>query len=203
MIALGGNRKRTDQEIIEGILKGGKEEEICLKQLYKENQRPIMSFILKNSGNTDESKEILQMGIVVLYEKIKERNFTLTSKLSTYLFSVVKNLWYTRLKEYNKEIHAEPFLEKEESDFQEEVMLETKDFSIEKASFVAKLMENLKEDCQEVLQLSIYQNYSMKEIADLMGFKNEQIARNKKSKCLGYFKKMILEDEIARKIVLS
>lgn len=197
MIVFGGNRKRSDKEIIEGIKKGGREEDICLKQLYSENFKPIMSFVLKNNGTEKEAREMLQQGIIVLYEKIKTSTFTASAKLSTYIFSVVKNQWYTHLKQKDKLIYAEPVQEKKiyQLNYQEE--------HVAKTDYVASLMQELKEDCREILILSIYQNYSMKEIAEMMGFKNEQIARNKKSKCLGYFKKLILKDSEASKILMS
>lgn len=201
MINLGKNRNRTDQEIVEGIKNGGREEDICLKQLYKDNLRPIMSFVLSNKGTEIEAKEMLQEAIIVLYEKIKENEFDLKAKLSTFIFSIVKNQWYTHLKKGDKLVYAEP------SESEENVYYmnshDVADDEKSKLQFVKTLLEQLKEDCKEIIVLSVYQKYTMQEIAEIMGFKNEQIARNKKSKCLGYFKKLILSDDKAKKIFAS
>lgn len=201
MINLGKNRNRTDQEIVEGIKNGGREEDICLKQLYKDNLRPIMSFVLSNKGTEIEAKEMLQEAIIILYERIKENEFDLKAKLSTFIFSIVKNQWYTHLKKGDKLVYAEP------SESEENVYYmnshDVADDEKSKLQFVKTLLEQLKEDCKEIIVLSVYQKYTMQEIAEIMGFKNEQIARNKKSKCLGYFKKLILSDDKAKKILAS
>lgn len=196
MDKLSKNIKRTDQDVVLGIKNGGREEDACLKQLYKENLRPIMSFILSNNGTADEAKEMLQDAIVVLYEKIKSNEFALQAKLSTYLFSVVKNKWYSRLKQKEKLVHAQPV---NDHNVYQMSFNEPSEES-KKIALIKSFMLELKDDCKQILVLSIYQKYSMNEIANIMGFKNEQTARNKKSKCLGYFKKLILSNTKAKKV---
>ena len=195
------NKKYSDAEIVDHIGKGTKEEDPCLKQLYKDSYKSILSFVLKNNGKEEDGKEVLQNAIIVLYEKIKKGNFTLTAKLSTYLFSVAKNQWYGQLKKQNKFMAIEEdkveiaygTTYQEETGFVEE--------NANKKALVISIMNQLKNDCKEILIYSVYQNYSMKEIAEMMDFKNEQIARNKKSKCLGYFKGLILKSPKATELM--
>lgn len=194
------NKNYNDSEIVVHISRGTKDEDFCLKQLYKENNKLIVSFVLKNNGTEQDGKEVLQNAIIVLYEKIRKGNFKLTAKLSTYLFSIAKNQWYAQLKKNNKFMTIED--EQKERAYgvssQSDDVIDTND---KKKAMVISIMNQLKNDCKEILVYSIYQNYSMKEIAEMMDYKNEQIARNKKSKCLGYFKGLILKSPKASKLM--
>lgn len=195
------NSKYSDSQIIAHVRKGGKDEDLCLKQLYKDNYPSVISFVTKNKGTQEDGKETLQNAIIILYEKIKKGNFELTAKLSTFLFSVAKNQWYSELKKQNKFMQVEE--DKEEISYGVSFQEET-DFIDEnehKKALVVSIMNQLKNDCKEILVYSIYQNYSMREIAEMMGFQNEQIARNKKSKCLSYFKNLIIKSPNANKII--
>ena len=54
----------------------------------------------------------------------------------------------------------------------------------EEKEAMLKLLSHLGEDCQKVLLYFYYERIKMKEIANRMNFANDQVARNKKVKCL-------------------
>ncbi len=188
---------KPDRVLIRAIKIGGIPENDALKQLYKQNLTPVTSFVLKNSGSEIDAKEMLQEAIITLYENIKSGQFEAKAKLSTYLFSVAKNKWYSQLK--RKEIPTESPVDKNTPNNGFTILDQE---SIQRNEWVIGLMNHLKNDCKEILIYSIYQKYSMSEIAEMMNFKNEQIARNKKSKCLGYFKKIVLDYTKANQQIL-
>lgn len=191
------NKYKSDAVIIRAIKIGGLPENDALKQLYKRNLPPVTSFVLKNSGSENDAKEMLQEAIIALYEKIKANDFQAKAKLSTFLFAVAKNQWYNQLK--RKEVPTDHLthsktLNHEETDGANENKAQNE--------WIFGLMNHLKKDCKDILIYSIYQKYSMAEIAEMMNFKNEQIARNKKSKCLGYFKKLVLDHSQANQQII-
>lgn len=201
MNLFGKHKSTSDEVIIRSIRIGGIAENDALKVLYKQNVRPITSFIMKNSGHEEDAREILQQSIIVLYEKIKTGAFESKAKLSTYLFSVAKNKWYSQLKRKEKPTEDVSYSSTGADVY---VMHVTEEHTARnKAEWISGLMNQLKSDCKDILIYSVYQKYSMTEIADMMDFKNEQIARNKKSKCLGYFKKLILNQADAKQILAS
>ncbi len=67
--------------------------------LYKFYFPVVESFILKNSGNRDDARDIFQETILVLLNKVPTEDFELTSSLKTYLFSISSNLWLKRLRQ--------------------------------------------------------------------------------------------------------
>ncbi len=191
----------SDIAIIEAIEQSTVKEDECLSQLYKDNFRPILSLVSKNNGGEEEAKEVLQTAIIVLYERIKKGGFELKAKLSTFLFSVAKNQWYNQLKENGKTVSSNEFSQAAELSY--EIKIDNYDANAERKKWVVSLMNQLKPDCKEVLVYSVYQKYSMKEIAEMMGFKNEQIARNKKAKCLNYFKRIVVNHQKESHIMAS
>ena len=64
--------------------------------------------IMKNKGSIEDTKDVFQEAIMVLHEKVrvdiiqKDKKLVLTCKLSTYIYSVSKNIWLKRLEQQNK-----------------------------------------------------------------------------------------------------
>ena len=85
---------RSDTQIIESIKNG---DDRVLRLLYERNLRIISKYIRQNSGSESEAIEILQDSLVVLWEKIREGEFILKSKISTYLYAVAKKMWLQEL----------------------------------------------------------------------------------------------------------
>ena len=180
------NSVYTDTEIINGLLAGGQEEDSCLSYLYKQNLRSITNMIKENNGNEDEAKDIFQDAVVVFYEQVKTGKFQLEAKISTFLYSVAKNMWLNKLKRSKLEVAYRNTQDTDTADDLYEGVLEK-----EKQEIVHHVMNQLKDDCKQVLVYTIFENKAMKDVCDLMGFQNEQVARNKKSKCLNYLKTII------------
>lgn len=170
----------SDREIIAGLQQGGRPERQCLKQLYQTHQKAIVSFIMDNSGSEAEGKDIFQEGLLVLYKQIRKGKFRGESQLSTYLFSICKYLWFQKLKKENRRAEL---LENHEWDPQEIDPYRAMQDQENKKMILA-LFDELGQACKQILLASLYDNKPMEEIAHEMGFKNKQIARNKKYKCL-------------------
>src|SRR5690606_18400997 len=106
-----GRRVWSDETIVEEIRKGNKE---ALVYLYEGNYASIRNYILKNSGDSDDVEDILQDAVIVVWQKVSQKEFELTAKLSTFLFAVAKNLWLkalnkakrTEVLEDHHEVHA-------------------------------------------------------------------------------------------------
>ena len=60
--------------------------------------------------------------------------------------------------------------------------------------------KHLGEKCRQILSHYYYDKRSMREIAQLMGLANEQVAKNKKSLCLKKLKEMIRENPAFRAV---
>jgi RNA polymerase sigma factor (sigma-70 family) len=158
-----------DSEIIEKIKRG---DERALDYLYKKNYRMMVKMIIKNNGSEDEAKDIYQEALVIIWQKILTEDFLLTSKISTFLYSICQNLW-------RKELERKSKLTNEETELSEIFDIDKK----ERIEIINKCINNLGETCKNILTYYYFDKLSMNDIAEKMGFANSDTAKTKKYKC--------------------
>ena len=180
-------KKYTDDEVLAGIL--GNNSKI-LQHVYKEAFPGVRRYILNNSGNDEDAKDIFQESIIVTYKKLKSRSLVLTCSLKVYLFSVCRLLWLKQLEKQRKSIE-----EVKVNDFVLEVGDDVKDINAqnERYELYRAHFGMLKDDCQKVLQLFL-EKVPLKEIAKQMGYSSEQYAKKRKFQCKEALVKSIKND---------
>ena len=180
--------KYSDKEIVEGLQNDILLEDDILKYLYSTFYPVIKKYILSKGGNDIEAKDIFQDAIIVFYQNVKAGKYKLNAKISTYLIALARNMWINRKNQLSKIMTQETWSGngKVTSSLAIDLLLET-----ERNEFARELLNELGDDCRKILSLAIFQNQSMKTICEIMGYQNEQVARNKKSKCLKYLRKAI------------
>ena len=168
----------NEKEIFDRICSG---DEGALDDLYKKYYRMMTKLVITNSGTEEEAKDIYQDALIVFWQKAMSGNLVLTSKISTYLYSICLNLW-------RKELDRKRRLSREEKDtpqFQDHE-------SGERIKIINKCVNEMGETCRKVLTFYYFDGMSMTEIAERLGFANTNTAKTKKYKC----KKKL--DEIVR-----
>ena len=168
----------NEKEIFERICSGDESE---LDGLYKKYYRMMVKLVMTNSGTEQEAKDIYQEALIVFWQKAVSGNLVLTSKISTYLYSICLNLW-------RKELDRKRRLSREEKDspqFQDHD-------SGERSKIINKCVKEMGDTCRKVLTYYYFDGMSMAEIAERLGFANTNTAKTKKYKC----KKKL--DEIVR-----
>ncbi|MBX9852219.1 MAG: sigma-70 family RNA polymerase sigma factor [Cytophagaceae bacterium] len=158
-----------DSEIIERIKRG---DESALDFLYKKNYRMMVKMIMKNNGSEEEAKDVYQEALIVVWQKVLSEDFTLTSKLSTFLYSICQNLW-------RKELERKSRLSNEESDESEIFDIDKK----ERIEIINQCISDLGETCRKILTYYYFDKLSMNDIAEKLGFANADTAKTKKYKC--------------------
>ena len=158
-----------DSEILARIERG---EEKVLDYLYKKYFRMMSKIVLNNSGDEDDAKDIYQDALIVFWQKAASGNLVLTSKISTYLYSICLNLW-------RKELDRKVKLVNEEKDGEDRF-----DESMgERSRIIIECIEALGDTCKKILMYHYFDGLSMSEIADRMQFANTDTAKTKKYKC--------------------
>lgn len=159
----------NEKEIFERICKG---DEKALEFLYKKYYRMMTKLVITNSGTEDEARDVYQDALIVFWQKATSGNLVLTSKISTYIYSICQNLW-------RKELDRKKRLSNEEKDTA--VSLDTE--SAERDKIIIRCIEQLGETCKKVLMYYYFEEMSMQDIADQLGFANTDTAKTKKYKC--------------------
>jgi RNA polymerase sigma factor (sigma-70 family) len=158
-----------DSEIIEKIKRG---DESALDYLYKKNYRMMVKMIIKNNGSEEEAKDVYQEALIVLWQKALTEEFILTSKISTFLYSICQNLW-------RKELERKSRLTDEDTEAAEIFDIDKK----ERIEIINKCITDLGETCRHILTYYYFDKMSMTDIAEKMGFANSDTAKTKKYKC--------------------
>ncbi len=188
----------SDLEILNAI-RNTLEEDRVLEFLYASVKNSLYPFILSNNGSTDDADDVLQDAIIVFYEKVKSKEFRLQTTIAGYIFTVGKYIWLNKLKKQKKETP----LSNENIEDIGIAHIDIEQYAIDISEYTKAILDSMQEGCKKILIDSIYKKMSMNEIAIKYGFKNEQVARNKKHKCLkslrinieksSYFSKILKE----------
>ena len=162
----------------------------ALKVIYQTNKMKIYTYVLSNSGNATEAKDVFQETIIAFYENVRDHKFKGESAISTYLYSIAKFKWLNQLK---KKGLITSHLEKLEKN--DELYKNPLDIIISKEQKiqVIEILSQLGDSCKKLLIENIYHDKSMKEIVKNSKYSSEQVARNKKYKCMQRLKELIAE----------
>ena len=168
-------------------------DEQVLKQLYKTNFYKTEQYVLKNSGSTDEAKDIFQEAFVTVWEQVQDNKFVPKneSALNGYLYTIAKNKWlnhlnsaqYRKTKPYDNHIQTLNNTKTIEEDiFKEEANT---------IDNIVTAFETLGDACKKLLSIFYYDNKSLREISKLLNI-TEASARNKKYRCLEKLRILVL-----------
>jgi RNA polymerase sigma factor (sigma-70 family) len=187
----------TDDAIIDGLKK---RDSLIIRYVYKEYYPTIKFLITTNSGTETDAEDVFQDALVVLYRKIAKENLILTSSFKTFLYSICRNLWLQRL---DRRVFSNEFLDMEDlSELQEFSSSEQADEEHEKYRLFQQHFFRLSEDCQKILKLFM-SKVSLREIAEIMGFKTEKYAKTRKFMCKEKLKNSIINDPNFKKYLIE
>lgn len=158
-----------DSEILERISRG---DERMLDHLYKRYYRMMTKIVLSNNGTEDEAKDVYQEALLAFWQKAASGKLVLTSKISTYLYSICLNQW-------RKELDRKSRLSSEEVDGEDYQSHDAK----ERLKIVLDCIDQLGDVCKKVLTLYYFDGLGMPDIAEKMNFANTDTAKTKKYKC--------------------
>ncbi len=182
------------QEInyLSAILSGDR---TAIRQMYTTLFPVIRRLIQEYGGSEEDAKDVFQDAVIVVYEKAQHPDFKLTSKFSTFLYSVCLNIWRSRRQKKSAAELTIPEHAKYIVDESSQV-----DFlQLERTKLFYKALRRLGEDCQNLLEL-FFQKRSMNEIAQVMGFASEGYARVRKSHCKERLVEIIKNDPAFREL---
>ena len=184
-----GHNIPTDNEVILGILNNS---ESALKRLYLAYFPMVLQLIINNNGNEDDAKDIYQEAIIILYNKIKDGDFELSSKLKTYIYSICRRLWLKRLSQMNR-------YGGDIRDFEEFLPIEDETESHNdrdiQFSKMGSALQLLGEPCKTIIEDFYIHNKSMQEICESFGYTNADNAKTQKYKCLQRLKKLFFQQK--------
>lgn len=176
----------SSKEFIYEIKNGN---QLVLKPLYRHYSEPFRNWITRSFPDCKKEDVIdaFQEAVTALYFNIMEGIVRdMTSSIKTYLFAIGKNKMLDKMKKKDYQHLRLTHISNDES-----LQIPKLELDIEKRyrkehqkEVVQKLLDRIGEPCKKVLEFAFFKNYDPESIARTMGYKNESIARVRKSRCL-------------------
>ena len=185
--------KMSNQLVLESLINSNR---VVINKIYQECYPSVRYMITSNSGSNDDAQDIFHDAITLVIEKLKKKNFELTSSLKTYLYSVSYNLWQKQLKRKSREMTLPENLDLSENSEHEQKVLDDQLYEIFQDNF-----DRLNPEYQKILNMYL-SKYPMKKITREMGYANEKYAKVKKYMCKEHLKNNILNDPKFKELTL-
>jgi RNA polymerase sigma factor (sigma-70 family) len=175
----------TEDEL---LIRLKRNDDAAFRTVYKQCLPMVVKHIRQNNGNTEDAEDLFQEALIILIQKLQEPEFELSSKLSSYLFSIVKNKWLYKLRGKKTWVEGDEVMEGLADDGQEEIqMKQEKDIKLD---HLAEALKELKEDCRRILLDFYYYKKALIEIAKEMAY-TEKFIRVKKSRCMDSYREIV------------
>ncbi len=162
-----------------------------LREVYQDHRHAFISWALARfSCQEEEAKEIFQDVMLAFYEHVMNGNIdSLNSQLRTYLFGIGRLMLLKRYRQRKRLVsHEEHFLDNRlaEEQLPGQGMEET-----ERSMVVKRAIEALGDNCRKLLISVYYQKLSGQIIAQQLGYKNADVVKSQKSRCMKELRKLV------------
>ncbi len=175
----------SDSETVERIRQNDRS---ILGELFIANQAPVARFVKRNGGTRDDAQDMLQEAIIVLWQNVNKGGFSLSAKIGTYLFSIARNKWLAELR--RRKNQAGPLDDAMTIKSGDNVLSDIID--TEEQQRINDALNKLARICRDILLFFYFEQRSMKEIANLTGLANPDVAKAKKYQCIKALQKIML-----------
>ena len=164
-------KEYTDQEIIECL----RNRQSYVVHYLSDRYMPMIRLMVYRMGGTiEDAHDIFQDGLIIMLEKIDNKDFVLTCKFKTYLYCVCENLWKTVL---DKRRAASNYFTRRDEAEGERDFTELIDHKMYEDIF-HDVFETLDPISKKILKL-YWQEISPQEIADKLGYTYGYVRKKK------------------------
>ncbi|MFT3933788.1 MAG: sigma-70 family RNA polymerase sigma factor [Chitinophagaceae bacterium] len=157
--------------------------------MYRQYASQLSSFLIKYGASEQEAQDVFQETVVAFIDIVKKDKYRPDAKISTFITAIAKNIWLNEAKKKERSSFREKQFEKGRDQVEEDVSHFIGEREMKQE--MRNLVQQLDEPCRKILLLFYYEGLSMKEIVEHLPYENEQVVRNKKSKCLQHFTGMV------------
>ena len=159
-------------------------------ELYKRYKVDFVKWI-QNQTNCSEdfAVDVFQDSVIALYENIKKGKITsFDYGVGKYLFGIGKKVYYLHLRTTKQKQMKTVSIEENES-VTADLSVQIAPKSIDDKNPMLKLLLKMKEPCKSILYLYYYKEYKTAEIASELKYKNENVVRVQKARCMSALRK--------------
>ncbi|MCP4551422.1 MAG: sigma-70 family RNA polymerase sigma factor [Bacteroidetes bacterium] len=177
----------------ESIIRAFKENDnLFLSAIYTKCYPVIVRYVSYNNGDDHDAKDLIQDAFMIIFRKVKNNKFELTSSFKTYLYSICKNLWLKELRrQRNSGVTTMDLEDVEDDEFYKSFENE---YTANTRYFLFRLhFHNLTEQCRQLIRMSL-RKIPYEEISAKLNLKNSETARKLKFRCKSILINRIKDD---------
>jgi RNA polymerase sigma factor (sigma-70 family) len=175
------------ERLLEGLRK---REHKILSEIYSQYYPVVLRYIMRNSGNESDAKDVFQESLIVIYKLAEEKSFAIKEDFGAFIMGISKRIWLKQIR--SNSIHERYVNQSEQTEVEEHISDEELE-SEHKLALIRRHIVNLGEDCRKVLMWSA-EGIKNEDIAKKLGYKSEKVIRSKKYKCKEALLKLIKQD---------
>ena len=187
------NKKHTyeDENTLIEDLKDGKDR--AYEFVYRQYYRMTAQFVQTNRGSSDDAQDVFQEALIILIKNLKQDNFKLTAKVSTFLMAIVRRYWLYKLrgkKESSVEIenlNTDHLIEDDSG------VLNAIAYDV-KHTVIGTVLQQMKEDCRELLTRYYFHKSPLGDIAKQLGW-TDDFVKVKKRRCMEALKNLVQQNQ--------
>jgi RNA polymerase sigma factor (sigma-70 family) len=192
----------SDTEIVKAIQGDNPDDcNAALRQLYMDTilTAKVKDMIKMFGTSRIDADDVLQEGIMLLYDLIRDKRFQQKSKVRTFLLGICKNL----IRNSNKKVDRILLNEEIKDDLLvgnpyetpeiELLLVEKTEQEDARDKILENLLEAMSENCKSVLTLYYFHSKNMTQIADERRLKNANMAKKAASRCREQLRSLIAE----------
>lgn len=180
----------SDAKILEGLRERKRD---CLRFVYRDYFPLILAFVEKNSGTLQDAQDLFQDALVALYLRCRDRELKLNCALRTYFYSVCRNLWLQRLERKFRVLYwADLSVHEPEEGYGDKEGL-IREQKLARHRVFWRHFSQLPDDCRKILTMYI-DKVPCKQVAEILGFHDENYAKVRKYLCKNLLRKRIKRD---------
>lgn len=161
-----------------------------LTRIYEEFFDVVTAVIRINGGQAEDAADVFQEAVLVLVDMVKTNRFRGDSSIRSFLIGIARNIWLQEMRSRGRRSNREknfhqsvPTVEVPEAD--------QRIYNKENQNLINTLVGSLGETCRKILAGFYYDDLSMREMLSQFDYENEQVLRNRKSKCMKKLKELI------------
>lgn len=189
------NTSLKDEDILAGLCSGNKQkEDQVLMSMYQTYFGMVQSYVLKNSGHQEDAEDIFWTGIEAFWNKARQDDFSLSSTVKTYFYSICKYKWLEELRRRKRKDDKHNPLDSDHQEIPADVDISAEIIQEEKYEWLWKKIRMLNQKCVDLLTHFYVKGDSMQQIAEELGFSNSNSAKSAASKCRKQLTALVMDD---------
>ncbi|MEM1409086.1 MAG: sigma-70 family RNA polymerase sigma factor [Bacteroidota bacterium] len=167
-----------------------------LGELFEEVAVHCIKKIAHKTGcSIEDAEDLLVDAVVNFRDKVVNDQLIYVKNIKGYIYKTCYNSWLNgKLKKRKVEQNVDEIRERYYTHFENNFGELDTEFNLKKWNIVKQAIEELNERCRDIINYFYVDKIGMKEIAELMGFANANVAKSTKRRCFSKLLSLIDSD---------